>query len=69
MIKVLVEKPVPRRVVTCHNCSSVLEYGNADLHKDYNINMNQTGYTYEPKCITCPVCGCEVSATWISRNV
>ena len=35
MVKVIEEKEVPRSKITCSNCSSILEYGNADLYKDY----------------------------------
>ena len=66
MIKVLEEKPAPRATVVCNNCGSLLEYGNADLHDDYRYC---TGYIYKPKCITCPVCDCEISVNWIKKNV
>ena len=65
MIKVLEEKPVPRGTVVCTNCGSLLEYGNADLHIDYDVEIkeNSTGiYGYRPMCLTCPVCGCKVPA-------
>ena len=69
MIKVLEEKPAPRATVVCNNCGSLLEYGNADLHNDYHADLNCTGYTHKAKCITCPVCDCEISVNWINRNV
>lgn len=34
MVKVIEEKDVPKARVHCSNCDSLLEYGNADLHKD-----------------------------------
>lgn len=65
MIKVLEEKPVPRKTITCGNCGSILEYGNADLHDDYDADY--TGL-YRPKCFVCPVCGVKVSANWIMKG-
>ncbi len=69
MIKVLEEKPVPRKTIICGNCGSVLEYGNADLHKDYDPDYepNYTGL-YRPMCFTCPVCGVKVIAGWIGKR-
>ena len=70
MIKVI-EKPVPRATVVCQNCGSTLEYGNADLTKDFNATINtMVAYSdsrFEPKCFRCPVCGCDVSANWITK--
>ena len=65
MIKVLEEKPVPRKTITCGNCGSVLEYSNADLHRDYDPDY--TG-VYKPMCFICPVCGVKVIAHWIEKG-
>lgn len=65
MIKVLEEKPVPRKTITCNNCGSVLEYGNADLHIDYEPDYN--GF-YRPMCFICPVCGVKVIASRIGKG-
>lgn len=59
MIKVLEEKPVPRKTIACGNCGSVLEYGNADLHID--------GF-YKSTWFECPVCGVKVVANWITKG-
>lgn len=63
MIKVIEEKQVPRAEITCSNCGSLLEYGNADLYKreDYN-------YIAYKHYLVCPVCGCDVNATWIIKS-
>ena len=70
MIKVLEEKEVPRAQVECSNCGSLLEYGNADLHIDYERNKDQfniyAGINWY--CFTCPVCGCKVSTSWITKK-
>ena len=63
MIKVLEEKQVPRAEITCSNCGSLLEYGNADLYK----RVGSTYITYKHYFV-CPVCGCDVNATWIIRS-
>ena len=78
MIKVLEEKEVPKKQITCSNCGSELEYGNADLHEDYmrnqkisnNISWPPTEIPAASKYyeIVCPVCGCKVSASWIIRR-
>lgn len=34
MIKVIEEGVVPRGQITCPNCRSILEYGNANTHDD-----------------------------------
>lgn len=69
MVKVIEEKEVPRSKITCSNCGSILEYGNADLHKDYEKEnkyytavMDHNFYYFN-----CPVCGCKVSANWIIK--
>lgn len=65
MIKVLEEHSVPRATITCSNCGSVLEYGNADLIEDYTktpYSIDSTGWAHKNYCITCPVCGCEQTA-------
>ena len=74
MIRVIEEKEVPRAQVECGNCGSLLEYGNADLLIDYEVERENPVTTYlastsfRPRCITCPVCGCKVSASWIIKN-
>ena len=69
MIKVLEEKPVPRDTVICSNCGSLLEYGNADIHTDYEAeNKCAMYYGNHFYCFTCPVCGCKVSANWIIKK-
>ena len=70
MVKVIEEKSVPKARITCSNCDSLLEYGNADLHKDYESDKsNITAWaTFNgPMCLTCPVCGCKISANWIIK--
>jgi len=71
MVKVIEEKNVPKARITCSNCKSVLEYGNADLHRDYELDTpNITAWTtslHRPMCFTCPVCGCKISASWIIK--
>ena len=71
MIKVLEEKEVPRAQVWCNNCGSLLEYGNADLSRDYERERDQTPM-YANMCawyyFICPVCGCKVSASWIVKR-
>lgn len=72
MIKVIEEKPAPRGIITCSNCGSKLEYGNADLYEDYtksNItsvtSLNEHfGKTYY---LACPICGCKQYASWIMK--
>lgn len=68
MIKVLEEKPVPRSTIECSNCHSTLEYGNADLSRDWEAENNQMAiYASQMHWyyFTCPVCGCKISASWI----
>jgi len=69
MIKVIKEKEVPRADITCINCGSVLEYGNADLVRDYSKDYNASWYAgnYAYK-LRCPVCGVEISASWINKK-
>ena len=70
MVKVIEEKRVPKARVHCSNCDSLLEYGNSDLHKDYEIDKSSTtawGTLHGPMYFTCPVCGCKVSANWIIK--
>ena len=70
MVKVIEEKSVPKARITCSNCKSVLEYGNADLYKDYEVDKFNTtawGTLHEPMYFTCPVCGCKISANWIIK--
>ena len=70
MVKVIEEKSVPKARITCSNCESVLEYGNADLYKDYESDKSITaawGTLHGPMYFICPVCGCKVSASWIIK--
>ena len=68
MIRVIEEKKVPKAQVKCSNCGSLLEYGNADLHVDYDAERTDTFSAYRmstlsrPLCFSCPVCGCNNSA-------
>lgn len=69
MIKVIEEKSVPTGRIECINCHSILEYGNADLRKDYILNAcNNYGLTVDKYRITCPVCGIEMYAPWINNK-
>ena len=70
MVKVIEQKRVPKARVHCSNCDSLLEYGNADLHKDFEVDKSSTtawGTLRGPMYFTCPVCGCKVSAGWITK--
>ena len=68
MIIVKEEKPVPHDDIRCGNCSSLLQYGNADLHEDYSrdsanyTTLYGAGHSYY---FNCPGCGCKVVANWI----
>ena len=66
MVKVIEEKRVPKARIHCSNCDSLLEYGNADLHKDKS-STPAWGTLHGPMCFICPVCGCKVSAGWIIK--
>ena len=75
MIEVIEAKPVPRRRITCTNCESVLEYGNADLHE--SIDISDHPYNYMPAIafqnnkkytLRCPQCGVEIRADWIYKK-
>lgn len=71
MIKVISEGTVPRKQITCENCKSVLEYGNADLHESYKYDDYNTiaNYAHVVKYfIVCPICGCKQAATWIPNK-
>ena len=71
MIKVLEERPVPRETVTCSNCNSLLEYGNADLHVDYEKGRESAAALcarLTKYFIYCPVCSCKVDANWITKK-
>ena len=71
MVKVLEEKPVPRAEIVCQNCISRLEYGNADLHEDFDSRSGMTAMMWghlRPYYFICPVCGCKVSATWVQNK-
>jgi hypothetical protein len=70
MVKVIEEKEVPKARTHCSNCDSLLEYGNADLHKDFEVdksNITAWNALHGPMCFTCPVCGCKVNASWIIK--
>lgn len=70
MVKVIEEKRVPKDRVHCSNCDSLLEYGNADLHKDFDSNKSSVtacGTLHKSMYFTCPVCGCKVIASWIIK--
>ena len=62
-IKVIKENPVPRQEVTCENCNSILEYGNADLQPTTTYS---NGYAPGYK-IKCPICGVYVKCEWIKK--
>lgn len=68
-MKVIEEKPVPTEQITCSNCKSILEYGNADLYKDYKESP-YANYAASFVChyFYCPVCGCRVDAHWITKK-
>ena len=72
MIIVKEKKPVPYDDIRCSNCGSLLQYGNADLHEDYQRDSTSystlygAGHNYY---FNCPVCGCKVSANWIVKKV
>ena len=67
MIRVIKEKQVPRAEITCSNCGSLLEYGNADLYEKVNYSASVGYYTVYKYYFTCPVCGCKVDAQWITK--
>lgn len=60
MIKVIKEGAVPRGQITCPNCQSILEYGNADTHDDWQCASSSL---CKPQAITCPVCDVEISVS------
>ena len=77
MIEVIEAKEVPRKRITCTNCESVLEYGNADLHESiesifdhpYNYYMPTTAFQNNKKyTLRCPQCGVEIRADWIYKK-
>lgn len=68
MIKVLEEKQVPRAEITCSNCGSLLEYGNADLYKREEYSVSVDSYIAYKHYLVCPVCRCDVNATWITKS-
>jgi transcription elongation factor Elf1 len=71
MIRVLVKKEVPFGKVECGNCGSLLEYGNSDLSKVYPENTLTTQYLYKQPyfAFRCPVCGLDVQANWVFKDV
>ena len=70
MIKVIKEGKAPRGQVTCPDCHSVLDYGNADLQVDWekkqNNGINWSCLNNDPMCLRCPVCGINVPAYKVS---
>jgi len=66
MIKVLKEEQVPRAEITCSNCGSLLEYGNADLYERHDYIYGTTGIANH--YFVCPVCGVEVNASWVVKE-
>lgn len=73
MIKVLEENEVPRAQVKCSNCGSLLEYGNADLSEDWKNRPDSyiasaNNHAFRNYVLRCPVCGCEVSASWVVKK-
>lgn len=74
MVEVIEAKPVPRRRITCTNCDSVLEYGNADLHESLESvfdrpYMSAMAYSGLKKyTLRCPQCGVEINANWIYKE-
>jgi len=72
-MKVLKENPVPTKTITCTNCGSELEYGNADLREDYSRRSDNGIYTQinantgKSWLLRCPVCGVEFPASWIHK--
>lgn len=74
MIEVIEAKEVPRQRITCTNCESVLEYGNADLHEsienifDYNYMPANAFGKNKKYTLICPQCGVEIRADWIYKK-
>ena len=71
MIIVKEEKPVPHDDIRCGNCGSLLQYGNADLYKDYSKDSANYATLYgavHSYYFNCPVCGCKVIADWITKK-
>ena len=74
MIEVIEAKEVPRQRITCTNCESVLEYGNADLHEsienmfDYNYMQARAFGKIKKYTLRCPQCGVEIRADWIYKK-
>ena len=67
MVKVIEEYQKPVAQVRCHNCGSLLEYGNADLHARYDDSTMLTAMRFKSHFIWCPVCNCEVNASLIPK--
>ena len=68
MVKVIEEYPKLVAQVRCHNCGSLLEYGNADLHyKMNNESVTANIVALKGYYIWCPVCGIEVAVSKIPR--
>ena len=65
MVTVIEAHEVPRARITCPNCKSILEYGNADLMEDYRKSNPFSNSAYTPMYIRCPNCGVDVSANKI----
>lgn len=68
MINVIKRNPAPRANITCANCGSELEYGNADLAEEYYNNTYALYAAGKNYYFYCPVCGCKVIASWIFKK-
>ena len=70
MIEILEAKPIPTAEIVCNNCGSKLRYSNCDLRieEGYNPYNSLTATFAKRLYFTCPVCGCEVDASWIERK-
>lgn len=70
MIEIIEKKEVPKAEIECSNCGSKLMYENSDLIENYGHNAFYEVYGRLSRFhLTCPVCGCEVKANWIERNI
>lgn len=69
MIKIIEEKTVPTATISCGNCGSLLEYGNADLTEEINNDVYYRVYNHlKNYYFICPVCGCKVYASWLTKK-
>ena len=58
MVKIIEQKRVPKARIHCSNCDSLLEYGNADLYRDFDLDKSITtawNTLHGPMYFTCPV--------------